>query len=64
MREYSISKKLIEGYLQHPYSWFLTQHSAEIGKTILSEVHYIILNGLKPMMELISRGMIVVALIA
>ena len=64
MREYSISKKLIEGYLQHPYSWFLTQHSAELGKTILSEVHYIILNGLKPMMELISRGMIVVALIA
>ena len=64
IREYSISKKLIEGYLQHPYSWFLSQHSAELGKTILSEVHFIIINGLKPMMELISRGMIVIALIA
>ncbi len=63
MREYTISKRLIEGYLQHPYSWFLSQHSAELGKTILSEVHYVVLNGMKPLMELISRGMIIIALI-
>ena len=64
MREYSIGKRLIEGYLQHPYSWFLNQHSADLGKTILSEVSHLVLNGMKPLMELISRSMIVIALIS
>ena len=38
MREYSIGKRLVEGYLHQPYSWFLSRHSADLGKTILSEV--------------------------
>ena len=63
MREYSISKRLIEGYLHHPYSWFLSRNSADLGKTILSEVNHLILNGMKPLMELISRGVIIIALI-
>jgi ATP-binding cassette, subfamily B, bacterial PglK len=37
MREYSIGKRLVEGYLNQPYSWFLNRHSADLGKTILSE---------------------------
>ena len=35
MREYSIGKRLVEGYLHQPYSWFLNRHSADLGKTIL-----------------------------
>ena len=35
---YSICKRLIERYLHQPYSWFLNQHSADLGTTILSEV--------------------------
>ena len=38
MREYTIGKRLIESYLHQPYSWFLSRHSADLGKTILSEV--------------------------
>ena len=38
MLEYSISKQLVEGYLHQPYSWFLNRNSADLGKTILSEV--------------------------
>ena len=38
MREYSIGKRLVESYLNQPYDWFLSRHSADIGKTILSEV--------------------------
>lgn len=63
MREYSISKRLIEGYLHQPYSWFLNRHSAELGKTILSEVNEVVGSGLAALMELISKSMIVVALI-
>ena len=35
MREYSIGKRLIEGYLYQPYSWYLNQNSADLGKNIL-----------------------------
>ena len=36
MREYSIGRRLVEGYLKQPYDWFLSRHSADLGKTILS----------------------------
>ena len=64
MREYSIGKCLLEGYLHQPYCWFLNRNSAELGKTILSEVGLIVSNGLVPMIALISQCLITVALIA
>ena len=42
MREYVIGKRLVEGYLNQPYSWFLNRHSSELGKTVLSEVGVVI----------------------
>ena len=48
MLEFSIGKRLIEGYLSQPYSWFLSRHSADLGKTILSEVTQIIIYGFQP----------------
>ncbi len=63
MREYSIGKRLAECYLHQPYSWFLSRHSAELGKTILSEVSQIIGGGIRPLMELISKSMVVIAII-
>ena len=63
MREYSIGKRLVEGYLHQPYSWFLNRHSADLGKTILSEVEQVIGNGIKPLIELIAKGLVALALI-
>ncbi len=63
MREYSIGKRLIEGYLHQPYSWFLNRHSAELGKSILSEVAIVIGGCIYPVMELISKGMVTIALV-
>jgi ABC-type multidrug transport system fused ATPase/permease subunit len=63
MREYSISRRLVEGYLHHPYSWFLSRNSSELGKTILSEVEQLIDNGMRPLMELIAKGAVTIALI-
>ena len=37
MREFSIGKRLIEGYLHQPYSWFLNSHSSDLSKNILSD---------------------------
>ena len=64
MCEYSIGKRLVKRYLQQPYSWFLSNHSADLGKNILSEVGQIIGNGLSPFMELIAKGFVVITLIS
>ena len=63
MREYSIGKRLIEEYLHQPYSWFLNRHSADLGKTILSEISQVVAGGINPLIELIAKGMITIALI-
>lgn len=63
MREYSIGKRLIEGYLHQPYSWFLSRNSADLGTTILSEVQELINNSMSPLMELFSKGIVAIALI-
>jgi ATP-binding cassette, subfamily B, bacterial PglK len=63
MREYSISKRLVENYLHQPYSWFLNRNSADLGKSILSEVGLIIGHGLQPMMELIAKSFVAITLI-
>lgn len=63
MSEYSIGKRLVEGYLHQPYSWFLSRHSADLGKTILSEVGTVINQGVTPMMNLIAQGAVAIALL-
>ena len=63
MRQYSIGKRLIEGYLRQPYTWFLNHHSSDIGKTILTEVHTVIGGGLSALLELIAKSMIATAII-
>ena len=63
MREYSISRSLVENYLHQPYSWFLNRHSAELGKSILSEVGLIVGHGLQPLMDLVAKCFVAIALI-
>jgi len=53
MREYTIGKRLVTGYLAQAYDWFLNRHSADLGKTILSEVSQVINGALIPLMQLI-----------
>ena len=63
MLEFKIAKRLVEGYLHQPYSWFLSRNSADLGKNILSEVGAIVGNGMSPLMELIAKSTVAVALI-
>lgn len=64
MREYSISKRLVEGYLNQPYIWFLSRHGADLGKNILSEVGAVVFNAILPMLTLIAQGAVVIALLS
>lgn len=62
MCEYSIAKRLVEGYLHQPYSWFLNRHSADLGKTILSEVGTVIGSGMNPLITLTAQSTVALAL--
>lgn len=64
MREYSIGKRLMEGYLYQTYGWFLNRNSANLSKNILSETNAIIANGIAPMITLIAQSAVVIALVS
>ena len=63
MQELRIIKRLTEKYLDQPYSWFLNRNSADLGKTILSEVNHIISYGIGPLLDLIAKSMIAILII-
>lgn len=58
MREFTLCRRLVEIYLCQPYEWFLSRNSADIGKTILSEVDRVISNGLNTMINLIAHSFV------
>ena len=60
MQEFTIGESLITKYLYQPYSWFLNRNSSEIGKTILSEVNGIVTGCITPLMELVTRSVVVI----
>lgn len=64
MREYSIGKKLVEGYLRQPYTWFLDKNSAHLAKTVLSEVGVVLGGALMPMMNLVAQGLTTIAILS
>ena len=63
MTECAIANRLIEGYLYKPYSWYLDKNSANLGKTILSEVGAVISQGVMPLMTLIAQSVVSVGLL-
>ncbi|MDB4020972.1 ABC transporter ATP-binding protein/permease [Litorivicinus sp.] len=63
MREYSIGTRLMEGYLNQPYSWFLNQNSADLGKKILNEVSVLVHQNLIPVMIVISQTIVACTLL-
>ena len=63
MREHSLAKRLVERYLHQPYSWFLSRHSAELGKTILSEISKVAGKGLASLLNLIAQSAVTIAII-
>jgi ABC-type multidrug transport system fused ATPase/permease subunit len=63
LRGYTISARLLAGYLGQPYSWFLDQHSAQLGANILTDVAKVVGQALMPAMRLLSYGVVTLTLI-
>ena len=64
MRKYSLGARLLEGYLRQPYPWFLNRHSADLGKTVLSEVDQVVTTAVMPGLQLLAHGAVVLALVS
>jgi ATP-binding cassette, subfamily B, bacterial PglK len=64
MCNYRLSSKLLTTYLQKPYVWYLRQHSADLGRTVLSEVNQVVSNAILPAMNLLSRLAVTLFLVA
>ena len=62
MREYSIGSRLLQGYLHQNYIWFLSRNSAELTKSILSEIDKVVNYGLLPLMALFAQSAVALAL--
>lgn len=64
MRRYSLGERLMEGYLDQPYEFFLHRNSADLSKTILSEVDEVVYHVLKPTIDLLSYGTVAIVITA
>lgn len=60
--ECSIGKRLMEGYLYHSYTWFLSRNSADLGKTILSEIEKVVTR-LNSFMSLIAHSLVAILIV-
>ena len=58
MRSHGLSVRLLNSYLRRPYASFLNRHSADMTKTVLSEVEQVINGGLVPALQLVSQVII------
>jgi ABC-type bacteriocin/lantibiotic exporter with double-glycine peptidase domain len=63
-REYSISLRLFEGYLNQRYSWFLNNNSSDLGSKILSDVGNLIHTCITPLLTMISQGAVSILIIS
>ncbi|MFT6773575.1 MAG: ABC-type multidrug transport system fused ATPase/permease subunit [Paracoccaceae bacterium] len=64
MRNYSITAKILGGYLQQPYAWFLHRHSADLVKTVLTEIAQMTGGVIMPLLNMLSNAVVVLFLIA
>ena len=60
LQEQKIGRRLTEIYLNQPYAWFLKQHSANLGRNILSEVNQAIVGILMPSITAIVQSVLII----
>jgi ABC-type multidrug transport system fused ATPase/permease subunit len=63
MINYSMSCRMVGGYLRHPYEWFLNRHSADLGQTVLAEIVQVINGALIPMLQLVAQSAVVLSIL-
>ena len=60
---HKISKRILEIYLNQPYSFFMKRHSSELTKNILSDIDHSVERVIRPILTLISNIVILISLV-
>lgn len=63
LRNFSISNRLVKGYFNHSYDWFLTQNSSKLATSILTEVNRVVHGVLYPSLRLVANGLVAILLV-
>ena len=62
-RNHSISKRLLRGYLQRPYEYFLTRNSSDLSKNILEEAMQVSSQMLLPLIRGVAKGLMSISIV-
>lgn len=60
---HNISLKLLTKYIYQPYEYFTLRHTSELTKNVMSEIDFLIINVLRPVMQMISYLFVLVSII-
>jgi len=63
MRRYSIGERLLATYLRQPYEFFLNRNSADLSKSILSEVDELVDKVFRPLMNAVAYSLVAIVLV-
>lgn len=63
MRSHSIAVRILRGFLARPYLFFLEQHSADLGRSLLGEVVQVVTGTLVPAMKALSGAVAALAIL-
>lgn len=64
MRRFTLSKRLMAGYLNHPYVWFLDKHSADLVRTVNAEVNTVVTGSITPFTQVLAQGVVIIFLVS
>ena len=62
-KSHRISSALLQTYLAMPYTYFLNKHSADLSKNIVFEVHQLTTELLMPLLQILTKGIMVVVIL-
>ena len=62
MREFSIGRRLMQGYLSKPYSWLLGRNTGDLSKILFSEINLVMIQALTPVLTLFANSAVVIAI--
>jgi len=60
---YNMTRNLLVQYLNNPYSFFLARNTSELTKNLFSEVQQVITSLVKPIIEIIAKGILASAIL-
>jgi ATP-binding cassette, subfamily B, bacterial PglK len=64
MNNHRLSRRLLEKYLSMPYAYFLNHNSSDLSKNVLAEVNQLTNSFLIPLLNIISRAMVAIFILA